>query len=46
MTNAEATITENAATLTETGRARRAGEGLVDEGCHREEGRAQSQERR
>src|SRR5207302_149844 len=35
----KATITENAATVCGTGRARRAGEGLLEGGRHQEEGR-------
>ena len=46
MTNAEATTTETAATVAEQGAHRCAGEGLLEEGCQPEEGRAQGPENR
>ena len=46
MKTAEATTTETAADRCGTGRDRCAGEGLLEEGCHPEEGRAQGPETR
>ena len=46
MKTAEATTTENTATVAEQGATRCAGEGLLEEGCQPEEGRAQGPESR